>query len=68
MKEFSKEKLSLAIDSGKAHAIGILSGGVVTEKCVVSVSRNGQNEFVRNGDEDVVKVAVVERHQGTGNV
>ena len=68
VKDFSKEKLKLVINSDKAHAIGILPGGVVTKKEVVSVSRNGDGEFVYEKDQDVVKVAVVERHQNTGNV
>ena len=68
VKDFSKEKLSLVIGSDKAHVIKILPGGVVTEKGVVEVSRNSKNEFVYNESQDVVKVAVVERHQNTGNV
>ncbi|VFQ46717.1 adenine deaminase [Desulfoluna butyratoxydans] len=68
VKEFSKEKLSLKINSDKAHVIQILPGGVVTEKGVEEISRTSDGEFLHNPDKDVVKVAVVERHQNTGNV
>ena len=68
VKDFSKEKLKLTINSDKAHVINILPGGVVTSKEIVSVTRDENNEFIYNPEEDVVKVAVVERHQNTGNV
>ncbi|MGL5752298.1 MAG: adenine deaminase, partial [Paraclostridium sp.] len=65
---FSKEKLSLKINSNKAHAIGILPGGVVTKKEIVDIKTDKNNEFIYNKDEDIVKIAVVERHKNTGNV
>lgn len=68
VKDFSKDKLKLTINSDKAYAINILPGGVVTSKEVVSIQRDENNGFVYNKEEDVVKVAVVERHQNTGNV
>ncbi|MGL4107393.1 adenine deaminase [Clostridium sp. LP20] len=68
VKDFSKEKLRLTINANKAHAINILPGGVVTSKEVVTITRDENNEFIYNPSEDVVKVAVVERHQNTGNV
>lgn len=42
--------------------------GVVTGKGVVSVKRSLQGEFLYDPQVDVVKIAVVERHQNTGNV
>ncbi|WP_136799732.1 adenine deaminase [Desulfosediminicola ganghwensis] len=68
VKDFSVEKLKLVIQSEKAHVINILPGGVVTSKEVVEIARKSDNEFVYNKEQDVVKVAVVERHQNTGNV
>lgn len=68
VKDFSKDKLKLVINSEKAHAITILPGGVVTGKEVVLVKRDGENAFIHDPAQDVVKVAVVERHQNTGNV
>jgi len=68
VKEFSKEKLRLTLSSDKVHVIGILPGGVVTKKETAVIHRGEQNEFVRDPRSDIVKVAVVERHQDTGNV
>ena len=68
VKDFSIDKLKLKINSEKAHTIKVLPGGVVTKKNIVNVNTNENNEFIYNPNEDVVKVAVVERHQNTGNV
>lgn len=68
VKDFSVEKLRLPINADKAHAIKILPGGVVTKKEIITINRDENNEFVYNPNEDVVKVAVIERHQNTGNV
>ncbi|CAG36103.1 adenine deaminase [Desulfotalea psychrophila] len=68
VKDFSVKKLKLAIQSPQAHVINILPGGVVTSKEVVAINRNSDNEFVYGHGQDVVKIAVVERHQNTGNV
>ena len=68
VKDFSKEKLKLHLKSDRVHAIEILPGGVVTGDAVVTVKRDENGDFVRDPDLDVVKIAVVERHQGTGNV
>ncbi len=68
VKDFSKEKLKLKINSDKAHIIRIMPGGVVTKKEVLEIDRDENNEFVYNSNKDIVKVAVVERHQNTGNV
>lgn len=68
VKDFSKEKLVLKLKSDRVHVIDILPGGVVTGKGVADVKRNEQGEFIPDPAADIVKVAVVERHQGTGNV
>lgn len=68
VKDFSKEKLKLHLKSGHVHVIDILPGGVVTGKGIADVEIDADGDFVRNEDEDIVKVAVVERHQETGNV
>lgn len=68
VKDFSIEKLRLKIDSDKAHVIGILPGGVVTAKETAVIKRDENGEFLCDLTKDIVKVAVVERHQNTGNV
>lgn len=68
VKDFSAEKLKLKLQSDRVHVIDILPGGVVTGKGVAQVSRTQEGDFVYQPEEDLVKVAVVERHQNTGNV
>lgn len=68
VKDFSQDKLKLTINSNKAHLINILPGGVVTSKEVDEIKRDEDNQFIYDANKDIVKVAVVERHQNTGNV
>lgn len=68
VRDFSAEKLKMRLRSKKVNVIEILPGGVVTAKGIAEIELDGQGEFVRNPREDIVKVAVVERHKGTGNV
>lgn len=68
VKDFSKEKLKMHLKSDLVHVIEILPGGVVTKKETAQIKLDEEGEFVREAEKDIVKVAVVERHQGTGNV
>ena len=68
VKDFSKEKFKMHLKSNKVNVIQILPGGVVTAKDTAEIELDANGEFVRNPEVDLVKVAVVERHQGTGNV
>lgn len=68
VKDFSVAKLRLSLQASRVHVIDILPGGVVTGKGTADVARNERGEFVYQPEQDIVKVAVVERHQNTGNV
>ena len=68
LKDFSKDKFKINLKSNKVNVIGILPGGVVTEKLTAEIELDENGEFVWNPDEDIVKVAVLERHHMTGNV
>ena len=68
VKDFSDNKLKLNLKGDKVHVIDILPGGVVTGKGIAEIRRDSNGDFVHNPAEDIVKVAVIERHQGTGNV
>lgn len=62
-------KLSLAIPAaaGKVRVIGVVPGQVVTEELLASPAVKG-GEVVADPGRDLLKLAVVERHRGTGNV
>ena len=68
VKDFSEEKLKLHLKSSKVKVIDILPGGVVTGKGEAEVKLDQDGDFVYDPDQDIVKVAVVERHHATGNV
>lgn len=68
VKDFSKDKLKLSLKSNKVNVIEILPGGVLTAKGQAEIELSDDGDFVYNPNEDIVKVAVVERHQNTGNV
>lgn len=68
VKDFSIDKLSLKLKSNHVNVIDILPGGVVTAKGTAEVTLDAQGQFVFQPDQDIVKVAVVERHHSTGNV
>ena len=68
VRDFSTAKLSLKPKSTHVNVIDILAGGVVTAKGTADITLNDQGEFVYQTDQDIVKIAVVERHHNTGNV
>jgi len=68
VKDFSEDKLKLHLKHDKVHVIDILSGGVATGKGVAQVQLDSTGDFVWDKAQDIVKLAVVERHQNTGNV
>lgn len=68
VKDFSVEKLRLKLTSDEVTTIDILPGGVVTAKGKARITRDDQGCFTYDPAQDIAKVAVVERHQSTGNV
>ena len=68
VKDFTREKLQLHLNSDKVRAIGVVPGEVLTTEEHVTVKRDGYGNFVYNDQEDVTKIVVVERHHNTGNV
>lgn len=68
LKDFSADKFKMHLKSNHVNVIQILPGGVVTGKATATVQLDEEGEFIYHPDEDIVKVAVVERHHATGNV
>ena len=68
VKDFSIDKLKMHLESDKATVIGILPDSVVTKKKVIKINRGEDGDFKFDKNIDVAKMAVVERHQMTGNV
>lgn len=68
VKDFSKDKLKLPLKSEEVYVIKVLPGGVLTAKDTAKVNRDEDGNFIYNKENDISKVAVVERYQNTGNV
>lgn len=68
VKNFSKNKLKLKLESNDVYVIKVLPGGVLTSKETANVNTDKNGEFVYDKDKDISKIAVVERYQNTGNV
>ena len=67
VKDFSRQKLSYKVPSDHVRIIGITPGGVVTSKKEGYIKREKDGEWVHDIEKDVLKLAVIERHHGTGN-
>lgn len=68
VKDFFIDKLRMHLNNDKVNVIGIEPGSLITKKLKEEIRINFAGEFIYNPNEDIVKVAVVERHKGTGNV
>ena len=65
-KKVSADAFKLTLKGNKANVIHILPDNVVTERVVREVE--SENGDVKLAGTDLLKMAVVERHHGTGNI
>ena len=70
VKDFSIEKLRIEPKNTtvKATTIDLTPGSIVTSKGQAFIKTDEKGDFLFNESDDVAKVAVIERHHGTGNV
>ena len=66
--DFSRNDISLKLSSNTVHVIKVNPGSVVTDNVVETVATDDEGNFVYSPNKDIVKIAVIERHKGTGNV
>ncbi|MGH0054331.1 MAG: adenine deaminase C-terminal domain-containing protein, partial [Sphaerochaetaceae bacterium] len=67
VKDFSIDRLRLPLSSLQVRVIDIIPGGVVTGAGEATVKiKDGR--WIPDETQDIIKLAVVERHTGTGNV
>lgn len=68
MKPISPEELALRVDhSEEIPAIQVVPGQIITRRAMVSPARR-DGAVMPDPDRDLLKLAVIERHRGTGNV
>jgi adenine deaminase len=67
LKDFSPERLAIPHRGGEVRVIQALPGQIITgQSRVTPLARNGL--ILADPARDILKLAVVERHRGTGNV
>ena len=64
---FGPEMFRVPWDGGDAHVIGIVPGQIVTDSLVAAIPARAGEAFA-DPAQDLAKIAVVERHLGTGRV
>jgi len=67
IKDFSLSKLELPLKSAHVRSIDAVPGGVVTGAGTAEV-KTVDGLWVHEDAADIIKLAVIERHKGTGNV
>ncbi|MDR2481564.1 MAG: adenine deaminase [Spirochaetaceae bacterium] len=68
VRDFSVSKLSLRLKSDDVYVIDVKPGMVETVKGRAVITRNEDGEYLYDAASGIAKLAVVERHKGTGNV
>lgn len=68
LKDFSADCFKMHLTGNKVNVIRIMPGGIVTKKVTAQIQTDSHGEFVRDPKVDIIKVAVVERHNKTGLV
>lgn len=68
VKKLDKDIFKLHLKSDHVRVIRILPGGVVTKEEDAYIKRDSEGDFIHDENVDLLKVAVIERHHGTGNV
>ncbi|TKD70447.1 adenine deaminase [Pseudalkalibacillus hwajinpoensis] len=66
--ELTQDNLRLSVDEGKANVIEIIPNQLVTNKLKIDVDRDNDNAFMPSAKNDLMKLAVIERHHHTGNI
>ena len=67
VKKFKKEDLILRSEKEIFPVIEIIPGQIITRRLDVKVRREG-DKIIPDPKEDVIKLVVVERHKGSGNI
>ena len=68
VKDFSGEKLKMHLKSSRVNTIEIIPGSIVTKKSAEEIKVDENGEFIFDENKDIVKISVIERHHGLGNV
>jgi adenine deaminase len=62
------EDFKLKIEGDKARVIGLVPGQILTKSLVRKVNKDAQGHVLSDVKQDILKIAVIERHKATGNI
>lgn len=68
VKGFSADRLNPRLKSGHVTVMDLCPGTVLSRRGVGDVALTEDGDLVFDPEKDIVKMAVVERHHGTGNI
>ena len=68
VRDFSLSRLKVFIKGNKVRVIEIIPGQIYTRHIIQKVLPDAQGEVLSDPRKDILKVAVIERHHGTGNM
>lgn len=68
VRDFSADRLKFQLKSRQLRVIQVLPGGVVTGSGQACLDLTPEGDVILPPDQDIVRIAVVERHHNTGNV
>lgn len=67
-KNVTKQDLEIKLENDIVNVISVMPFSLVTEKVIRKVNLDSENRFQKHKHIDIVKLAVIERHRGTGNI
>jgi adenine deaminase len=68
VKPFSIDKFRLKLDSDIARVMRLKAYSLLTEKVKRKIFRNADGYYEQHAKLDIIKLAVIERHNSTGNI
>ncbi len=68
IKPLEEEALAIKINSTTAWVIGLLPNQIITQKRCLPIKKDDQGLVKADLENDILKVAVIERHKASGNI
>lgn len=68
IKEISPETFSIHLQGERARVIGLVKDQIITQHLVKTVRKSSRGEVLPDPEQDIIKIAVIERHRASGNI
>jgi len=68
IKEISPEIFTIYLQTEKARVIGLVKDQIITQHLVKTLRKSARGEVLADPEQDIIKIAVIERHHASGNV